>query len=160
MDVAALEKMITDDKAAGKTPAVVIAYAGKNGSHPIYPFIWMSRESRILMKFFHLSGTPLVGHTDNIQKLQELCKANDMWLHLEGYLLFLLRLFHLFHSALTWSVFICVFSSNNLAALTLFSVPTAVVPAKSGDSLSLNLGGWLGLPAVPHVVSLNFPIQE
>jgi hypothetical protein len=35
--------------------------------------------------------------------------------------------------------------------LTLFSVPTNISPAKTGDSLSLNLGAWLGLPAVPHV---------
>jgi glutamate/tyrosine decarboxylase-like PLP-dependent enzyme len=56
MDVTALDKMITEDKAAGKTPCIVVACA----------------------------GTPLVGHTDNIQKIQETCKSNDMWLHLEG----------------------------------------------------------------------------
>jgi len=46
--------------------------------------------------------------------------------------------------------------SNNLATLTLYSVPTEIIPAKSSDSMTLNLSGWLGLPAVPFVVSFLF----
>jgi hypothetical protein len=96
MDLVALDKLILDDIASAKMPVMIIAYA----------------------------GSPLLGHVDNITKLQALCKKNDMWLHVEG---------------------------NNLATLALYSVPTSVSPAKSGDSMTLNLGGWLGLPAVPHV---------
>ena len=33
------------------------------------------------------SGTPIVGNTDNIQKLQDICKKEEIWLHLEGYVL-------------------------------------------------------------------------
>ena len=37
--------------------------------------------------------------------------------------------------------------------MALYSVPTNVLPAQHGDSMTLNLGGWLGLPAVPFSVS-------
>ncbi|CAH1793436.1 unnamed protein product, partial [Owenia fusiformis] len=70
------------------------------------------------------AGTPGVGHVDNLGRLQSIAKDNEIWLHVEG---------------------------NNLATLCLFSVPTSVASAKSGDSITINLGSWLGLPAVPCV---------
>lgn len=96
MDVAMLEKFIQDDIAAAKTPVALLAYA----------------------------GTPAVGHVDNIGRLQEICKANSIWLHVEG---------------------------NHLATLTLFSVPTQVSSAKSGDSITISPGAWLGIPGLPSV---------
>ena len=56
MDVAMLEKLIQDDLAAAKTPVALLAYA----------------------------GTPVVGHVDNIKRLQEICHNNSIWLHVEG----------------------------------------------------------------------------
>ncbi len=42
----------------------------------------------------------------------------------------------------------------------MYSVPTAIQPAKSGDSMTLNLGGWLGLPAIPFIVSFEINKQN
>lgn len=64
MDVAALHKMLIEDINAGRTPLIVIADA----------------------------GTPVAGHVDNLLRLQELCKANDVWLHLRGHSLAALAL--------------------------------------------------------------------
>ncbi|KAH9513123.1 Pyridoxal-dependent decarboxylase domain-containing protein 1 [Bulinus truncatus] len=96
MDVAMLDKLIQDDIAAAKTPVLLVAYA----------------------------GTPVVGHVDNLQRLQEISRTNNIWLHVEG---------------------------NNLATLTLFSVPTSVESATSGDSITLDLSKWLGVPALPYI---------
>ncbi|KAI8797441.1 pyridoxal-dependent decarboxylase domain-containing protein 2 isoform X1 [Biomphalaria glabrata] len=96
MDVAMLEKLIQDDIAAAKTPVLLVAYA----------------------------GTPVVGHVDNLQRLQEISRTNNIWLHVEG---------------------------NNLATLTLFSVPNSVESATSGDSITLDLSKWLGVPALPYI---------
>ncbi|CAL1526299.1 unnamed protein product [Lymnaea stagnalis] len=96
MDVAMLEKLIQDDIAAAKTPVLLVAYA----------------------------GTPIVGHVDNLQRLQEISKVNNIWLHVEG---------------------------NNLATLAMFSVPTSVESATSGDSITLDLSKWLGVPALPYI---------
>lgn len=57
MDIPTLEKLLEDDISAGKTPVLVVAYA----------------------------GTPLVGHVDNIQALQAICKKSEIWLHIEGF---------------------------------------------------------------------------
>ncbi|CAG9773846.1 unnamed protein product [Ceutorhynchus assimilis] len=57
MDVAALQKMLTDDSVMGKVPLIVIADA----------------------------GTPVTGHVDNIARIKELCKAHDCWLHVRGH---------------------------------------------------------------------------
>ena len=56
MDLSNLESLIEGDIAAGKTPVLLVAYA----------------------------GTPLVGHVDNIQQLQKICAKNEIWLHIEG----------------------------------------------------------------------------
>uniref|UniRef100_A0A6B0VGA9 Pyridoxal-dependent decarboxylase domain-containing protein 1 n=1 Tax=Ixodes ricinus TaxID=34613 RepID=A0A6B0VGA9_IXORI len=68
------------------------------------------------------AGSPAVGQVDPLQGLQELCKRHETWLHVEG---------------------------HALAALCLVSVPN--LPARTGDSVSLPLGTWLGLPSVPYV---------
>ncbi|XP_067005760.2 pyridoxal-dependent decarboxylase domain-containing protein 1 isoform X2 [Anabrus simplex] len=57
MDVAALARLIEEDKAASKVPLIVLADA----------------------------GTPVAGHVDNLPRLQELCKQHDVWLHLRGH---------------------------------------------------------------------------
>ena len=57
MDVLALEKQVGADREAGKTPLMVVAYA----------------------------GTPVVGHVDDLRRIQAICHSNDIWLHIEGY---------------------------------------------------------------------------
>ncbi|GAB6021047.1 hypothetical protein CHUAL_003682 [Chamberlinius hualienensis] len=94
MDVALLQRTIQEDEAAQKVPLLVIASA----------------------------GAPPLGQVDNLQRLQEVCKTHDLWLHVEGHM---------------------------LAGLCLVLAPT--LPAKIGDSMTLNLGSWLGLSSVPHV---------
>ncbi|KAL8593256.1 hypothetical protein ACOMHN_009910 [Nucella lapillus] len=94
MDVAMLEKLIQDDVAAAKTPVLLLAYA----------------------------GTPVVGHVDNIQRLQNICRTNSIWLHLEG---------------------------SSLATLALFSEPSSLSPAPTGDSITVTPGPWLGVPGLP-----------
>uniref|UniRef100_A0A8P4KPX3 Pyridoxal-dependent decarboxylase domain-containing protein 1 n=1 Tax=Dicentrarchus labrax TaxID=13489 RepID=A0A8P4KPX3_DICLA len=56
MDVALLDKLIKEDKEAGKLPLLLIANA----------------------------GTPGAGHTDKLGRLKDLCDQYSMWLHLEG----------------------------------------------------------------------------
>lgn len=56
MDIAAFERLFNDDVSCGKTPLLLIAYA----------------------------GTPVAGHTDNMSRFRELCTQNGLWLHLEG----------------------------------------------------------------------------
>ncbi|GFS50973.1 pyridoxal-dependent decarboxylase domain-containing protein 1 [Trichonephila inaurata madagascariensis] len=94
MDTAALEKCIKDDLSATKTPLLVIANAGSN----------------------------VVGHVDNLQKIQEICLAHNVWLHING---------------------------HNLAALSLVIVPN--LPSNLGDSMTLSLGDWIGLPSLPYI---------
>ncbi|XP_042910971.1 pyridoxal-dependent decarboxylase domain-containing protein 1 isoform X2 [Parasteatoda tepidariorum] len=94
MDTAALEKCIKDDLSAAKTPLFVIANAGSS----------------------------MVGHVDNLQKIQEICIAHNVWLHIEG---------------------------HGLAALSLVAVSN--LPSNLGDSMTLSLGEWIGLPSLPYI---------
>lgn len=64
MDVSALQKMLADDVAAGRTPLIIIADA----------------------------GTPVTGHVDNVTRIKELCKVHDTWLHVRGHSLAALTL--------------------------------------------------------------------
>ncbi|KDR24299.1 putative pyridoxal-dependent decarboxylase domain-containing protein 2 [Zootermopsis nevadensis] len=57
IDVAALERLIEEDKASNRIPLIVLADA----------------------------GTTIAGHVDNVQRLQELCKQHDIWFHLRGH---------------------------------------------------------------------------
>uniref|UniRef100_F6VXE3 Pyridoxal-dependent decarboxylase domain-containing protein 1 n=2 Tax=Ornithorhynchus anatinus TaxID=9258 RepID=F6VXE3_ORNAN len=70
------------------------------------------------------AGTPGAGHTDKLARLKELCEQHGMWLHVEGV---------------------------NLATLALGYVSSSVLAATKSDSITLTLGPWLGLPAVPAV---------
>ncbi|XP_053550713.1 LOW QUALITY PROTEIN: pyridoxal-dependent decarboxylase domain-containing protein 1 [Bombina bombina] len=70
------------------------------------------------------AGTPGAGHTDKLGRLRELCDQYNMWLHVEGV---------------------------NLATLALGYVYPSVLAATRCDSMTLTLGPWLGLPAVPAV---------
>uniref|UniRef100_A0A8C5QPR8 Pyridoxal-dependent decarboxylase domain-containing protein 1 n=1 Tax=Leptobrachium leishanense TaxID=445787 RepID=A0A8C5QPR8_9ANUR len=70
------------------------------------------------------AGTPGAGHTDKLGRLKELCDQYNMWLHVEGV---------------------------NLATLALGYVTSSVLAATKCDSMTLTLGPWLGLPAVPAV---------
>ncbi|RXN01995.1 Pyridoxal-dependent decarboxylase domain-containing protein 1 [Acipenser ruthenus] len=70
------------------------------------------------------AGTPAAGHTDKLGRLKELCAQYSMWLHVEGV---------------------------NLATLALPYVKSSVMAATQCDSMTLTLGPWLGLPAVPAV---------
>ncbi|XP_066545429.1 pyridoxal-dependent decarboxylase domain-containing protein 1 isoform X2 [Amia ocellicauda] len=70
------------------------------------------------------AGTPGAGHTDKLGRLKELCAQYSMWLHVEGV---------------------------NLATLALGYVTSSVMAATKCDSMTLTLGPWLGLPAVPAV---------
>uniref|UniRef100_A0A8C9T399 Pyridoxal-dependent decarboxylase domain-containing protein 1 n=1 Tax=Scleropages formosus TaxID=113540 RepID=A0A8C9T399_SCLFO len=70
------------------------------------------------------AGTAGAGHTDKLGNLRELCDQHNMWLHVEGV---------------------------NLATLALSCVTSSVLAATRCDSMTLTLGPWLGLPAVPAV---------
>lgn len=72
------------------------------------------------------AGTTIAGHVDNISRLQEVCRKHDVWLHLRG---------------------------HSLAALAMASSPN--VPSRIADSMTLPLGVWLGVPALPIVVSFT-----
>ncbi|KAM6957267.1 pyridoxal-dependent decarboxylase domain-containing protein 1 [Aplochiton taeniatus] len=70
------------------------------------------------------AGTTGVGHTDKLARLKELCEQYNIWLHVEG---------------------------TNLATMVLDQVSSSVMAATRSDSITLTLGPWLGLPAVPAV---------
>ncbi|XP_065181157.1 putative pyridoxal-dependent decarboxylase domain-containing protein 2 isoform X2 [Sycon ciliatum] len=57
MDVAQLERQMTEDLADGRIPLLLIASA----------------------------GTPVVGHVDNLTRLQKLCEDHHVWLHIRGH---------------------------------------------------------------------------
>ncbi|XP_067318103.1 pyridoxal-dependent decarboxylase domain-containing protein 1-like [Anolis sagrei] len=69
------------------------------------------------------AGTPGAGHTDKLGRLKELCEQYSMWLHVEGV---------------------------NLATLALGYI-SSVLAATKCDIMTLTLGPWLGLSAVPAV---------
>ncbi|XP_054282470.1 pyridoxal-dependent decarboxylase domain-containing protein 1-like isoform X1 [Macrosteles quadrilineatus] len=64
MDVAALERLVEEDKSAGRLPLIVLADA----------------------------GMPIAGHVDNLSRLQEVCRNHELWLHLRGHSLAALAL--------------------------------------------------------------------
>lgn len=81
MDIAALQRMLAEDVASNRTPLIVIADC----------------------------GTPITGHIDNIIRMQELCKAHDIWLHLRGHNLAALALPSHQHNG---QVSVCIFASD------------------------------------------------
>ncbi|CAL4062157.1 unnamed protein product, partial [Meganyctiphanes norvegica] len=68
------------------------------------------------------AGGGALGGVDNVGRIQELCNSNDAWLHVEG---------------------------HALAAITLPNAPN--LPAKVGDSMTLPLSLWLGVPSLPYI---------
>ena len=56
--------------------------------------------------------------------VESLCRKHDVWLHLEG---------------------------HALAGLCLLDSSATSTPVPTGDSLSLTIGSWLGVPALPFV---------
>lgn len=68
------------------------------------------------------AGGGALGGVDSVGRILELCNAHDAWLHVEG---------------------------HALAALTLPNTPN--LPAKIGDSMTLPLSLWLGIPSLPYV---------
>ncbi|XP_048764504.2 putative pyridoxal-dependent decarboxylase domain-containing protein 2 isoform X2 [Ostrea edulis] len=70
------------------------------------------------------AGSPHLGSVDDLYELRKICKNHKIWLHVEG---------------------------NNLAILATVSVPSAVEPATSGDSMTLRLGKWIGIPGLPFI---------
>ncbi|RXG53148.1 Pyridoxal-dependent decarboxylase domain-containing protein 1 [Armadillidium vulgare] len=68
------------------------------------------------------AGGGVVGGVDNLSRIQELCCKYEAWIHVEG---------------------------HALAALTLPNAPN--LPAKVGDSMTLPLSTWLGIPSLPYV---------
>ncbi|KAL4239384.1 Pyridoxal-dependent decarboxylase domain-containing protein 1 [Mactra antiquata] len=95
MDIDILEKLIIDDIAAAKTPVALVAYA----------------------------GTPNGGHVDNLEKINEICKKHNIWVHVEG---------------------------DNLAMMAFVRPPSDISEARFGDSFTLCMGKWLGIPALPY----------
>ncbi|XP_063961659.1 putative pyridoxal-dependent decarboxylase domain-containing protein 2 isoform X2 [Lytechinus pictus] len=96
MDIATLERLIKDDESSSKTPLMVVANA----------------------------GSPMAGHTDNLNRLRTICDDHNLWLHVEG---------------------------HNLATLALSTVPSSILAAKRVNSMTILPGVWLGLPGTPAV---------
>lgn len=55
-DTASLEATVEQDIANGRTPVMVIAYA----------------------------GTPLSGHVENMAAIRDICNKHKIWMHVEG----------------------------------------------------------------------------
>eukprot|EP00105_Crassostrea_gigas_P024846 XP_011445238.1 PREDICTED: putative pyridoxal-dependent decarboxylase domain-containing protein 2 isoform X3 [Crassostrea gigas] len=70
------------------------------------------------------AGSPHLGSVDHLDELRKICKNHKIWLHVEG---------------------------NNLALLATVSIPNSVEPATSGDSMTLRLGKWIGIPGLPFI---------
>lgn len=102
MDISALQKQIGSDVASNRTPLFLIAD----------------------------TGSSLCGQVDNILRLQDVCRANAIWLHCRG---------------------------HSLAAIAVTHGSSGVMAGGEvkpiADSISLNLGSWLGLPNLPVAVS-------
>lgn len=100
MDISALQKLVANDITMNRTPLFVIGDVGSS----------------------------ICGQVDNVQRLQDVCRTNSMWLHCRG---------------------------HSLAALaitqgTMQTEGQTIQPI--ADSMSLNLGSWLALPNLPVVV--------
>ncbi|XP_067934652.1 pyridoxal-dependent decarboxylase domain-containing protein 1-like isoform X2 [Watersipora subatra] len=96
MDADAFESLVNDHIASTREPVFLLAYA----------------------------STPHLAAVDPLQKLKTICKANNIWLHIEGL---------------------------NLASLCLMSVPTNMLSARTSDSCTLDLASWFGFACSPFV---------
>ncbi|XP_030381292.1 pyridoxal-dependent decarboxylase domain-containing protein 1 [Scaptodrosophila lebanonensis] len=100
MDLAQLQKQVQLDLSANRTPLLVVADIGAS----------------------------LCGHVDNLQRMRDICKTENMWLHATG---------------------------HGLAALVCAQSPGNVNDVV--HSMALNLGSWLGVPSLP-IVLLHRPL--
>ena len=71
------------------------------------------------------AGSYNIGQCDDISQLNNICSKYSMWLHLEGI---------------------------HLSTLILYSIPTEIQPVISGDSITLNLSSWVGVPSLSYIV--------
>ncbi|XP_073833840.1 pyridoxal-dependent decarboxylase domain-containing protein 1 [Musca autumnalis] len=95
MDLSVLQRQIQIDLQSNRTPLLVIADVGAS----------------------------LCGYVDNIMRMHEICKANNLWLHATG---------------------------HGLAALVCSQGPGVI--SSLVDSITLSLGSWLGIPSLPIVL--------
>lgn len=102
MDLVQLQKQVQLDLAASRTPLLVVADIGAS----------------------------LCGYVDNLQRLRDVCKAHNMWLHASGHGL---------------AALVCAQSAGNVHDVL--------------HSMALNLGSWLGVPSLP-IVLLHRPLQN
>ncbi|XP_023179541.2 pyridoxal-dependent decarboxylase domain-containing protein 1 [Drosophila hydei] len=102
LDLTQLQKQVQLDLSASRTPLLVVADIGAS----------------------------LCGYVDNLQRLRDVCKAHNMWLHASG---------------------------HGLAALVCAQSPGNVHDVL--HSMALNLGSWLGVPSLP-IVLLHRPLQN
>lgn len=65
-------------------------------------------------------GTSVCGQVDNLSHLQEICRANDIWLHCRG---------------------------HSMAALIL--IQSNLEMKSIADSITLHISSWLGIPGAP-----------
>lgn len=108
MDISVLSKIIQNDITSNRTPLFVIGDVGAS----------------------------ICGHVDDIQRLQEICRANSVWLHCRG------------HTLAALAVTQGTLQQN-------YGQPLRPI----ADSMSITLGSWLALPNLP-VVLLYRPIES
>lgn len=94
------------------------------------------------------AGSYATGQCDNIEQLNHICYKYHMWLHLEGIYLSSLVLYSV-PTAIQVS-----FERNGFIRFERRTTLTKVSqqPVSSGDSITLNLASWLGVPSLSYVV--------
>uniref|UniRef100_W8BKZ1 Pyridoxal-dependent decarboxylase domain-containing protein 1 n=1 Tax=Ceratitis capitata TaxID=7213 RepID=W8BKZ1_CERCA len=102
MDLSLLQKQVQTDLSANRTPLLVVADVGAS----------------------------LSGYVDNLQRMSDICRAHNIWLHATG---------------------------HGLAALACAQGPNTI--SDIVDSIVLNLGSWLGVPSLP-IVLLHRQLQN
>ncbi|XP_033150282.1 pyridoxal-dependent decarboxylase domain-containing protein 1 [Drosophila busckii] len=102
MDLTQLQKQVQLDLGCSRTPLLVVADIGAS----------------------------LCGYVDNLQRLRDVCKAHNMWLHASGHGL---------------AALVCAGGGGDVQDVL--------------HSMALNLGSWLGVPSLP-IVLLHRPLQN
>ncbi len=82
-------------------------------------------QNKVPLLLIANAGSYNSGQCDNIPQLERICTHYKLWLHLDGLY---------------------------LSTLALYSVPQVIQPINSGDSITLDLGAWIGIPNLPYVV--------
>ncbi|XP_017463049.1 PREDICTED: pyridoxal-dependent decarboxylase domain-containing protein 1-like, partial [Rhagoletis zephyria] len=102
MDLSLLLKQVQADLSANRTPLLVVADVGAS----------------------------ICGYVDNLQRMNDICRTHNIWLHATG---------------------------HGLAALACAQGPNTI--SGIVDSIVLNLGSWLGVPSLP-IVLLHRQLQN